>query len=166
MKIETPKTHEENFDNYIKERYVLMAKSAKGLISASDIKAGLELVEEKYKDKLFSEDVYLFDDIGGVVGLLIENKVPYHRFEEEISHELMHANEALKRGYSVKYGCRFFLKQDFEIINDKVCPQVGYIPFIRIIKNNDQFNKKDFTAILSASQYLSRNDKKLEEFLK
>lgn len=147
--MQCPKTRYEDFQAYEEGKLLLRRGLAEGRISRAEHDRDMLSIEEKWSDRVFPEDEHLFDNIDGLVGFLMDNGLTVIG----IGHEMMHAREAKLRGYTVKYGCRLVLVDEFF---------VGYVPFVKVIEDP---RRDDFVAIALAPEEPSLADREAIEYL-
>ncbi|MGV8152254.1 MAG: hypothetical protein ACP5OG_04165 [Candidatus Nanoarchaeia archaeon] len=159
MTIKNPKTNLKDYQEFIHERSMLEVSIVRGDINIEQFDNALINLKDKYKDKIFHEDIYFFDDLASYKSFLEENLGPNHS-EKILRHELSHSDKALKKDLLIKYGIVFFEASSPSALFD-------YLPFIRVSGN---FTSEDLKEICLSPEDPSFDDhekcKILEQKLK
>src|SRR3989344_5314516 len=130
--IHPPKTCLEDLKAFIEKKRELNVSSSIYGWSKEEFYDRLRIMKDEFKDRVFPEDEYLFDDYEGLETFLKDNNLPLSRW---LSHEKEHAEEAHHRGLPVQYGLVLVLVGE---------DQVGYMHFVR---NRGYLSIEDILAV-------------------
>lgn len=145
--MEIPKTNLEDYTAFERDKNILCKGVIERKISREEYYKKIAALQEQYKDRIFPEDEYLFDNIGEFLEFLLDNNLPV----DSIAHEMMHGTTAQKLGHRIKYGCRFVIKEN----------QVAYVPFVQVLSDITTITTEDIKTIASAPGDLSQIDKNI-----
>ena len=138
-----PRTYLNDYESFEREQNDLRRNLVQGRISQDESDQMEMALQDNYRNKIFPEDEYIFEDIGGLLGFLIDNSLSVR----SIGHERMHGVRAKQLGYTVQYGCRLFSTG-----NDN---EVASGPFVRVL---GKITPEDLISIVSAPDKLSGVD--------
>ncbi|MBN2459623.1 hypothetical protein JXB28_05035 [Candidatus Woesearchaeota archaeon] len=137
-----PKTYLSDYEAFNGEENTLRSWLTNGRINQLQFDQMRANLQEEYRNKISPEDLHLFDDIGSLLGFLIDNGLPV----TQIGHEILHGTAATKLGYTVKYGCQLLLTEE---------NQTGYIPLVKVLEN---ITAEDYKKIVTSPNELSKGD--------
>ena len=113
-----PKTHLEDYKNWHIEKIELLSQWSKGKLSRAEYEANSDLLEDRFKEKIYQEDFRYFNNVRNLKKHL--DGVSDWQNKKTIEHEMEHERRALEKGYKYKCGLCYLIDEinvfDFDVI--------------------------------------------------
>ena len=137
-----PKTRLKDYLRFTEELGDLYIKKYGGELSPQDYDIEITKLEQRYKNTVFEEDTYRFNNVHDLSDFLYEN----HLDSTGITHEVEHAEEARKLGYDVFFLC-ILTHNKWRVYN-----QLG-------VMTKQDLTPEDYIKLLSVPEEMSDTDK-------
>jgi hypothetical protein len=153
----TTKTKLSDYLEYRQEYDALEDRAVKGLLPQDKFLAESDALLERFRGKVFPEDVHYFDDFKSYASFVLSETGAADGAVELLRHERQHAMEAEKKGMKFRYGCAVLIDD----VNGKCADDCTIDTFVMLL-NPDTKDAKD---ILDACDDPSERDKDLRSRL-